>query len=270
MKSLDIDKAKKLFFDSDAKYVSQEQASICYDDFSGNYGILTYEAGGCLIVKGDSVWHIHALCEQSDVLFAINEVKKMIDLQTEKLMVLTLSNVPKELNECRGAYKFIRGYKMNTDTSVRILTVNDSSGIMKCCSPDSEDTLVGQDLANEFLEYHKDMLNDPNTTNLGLFINSNLVGFVQAFKQTEQNLSTINIFVNILHRKKGYTKRLLSAICAISKDEVYCYSCVKTNLASINTAKSCGFEYKGAYLFIDVIWTNATLLRKLLTKVSIT
>ena len=111
-------------------------------------------------------------------------------------------------------------------------------------------TQIGQDIAKEFLTYYTDYMNDTHTVNLGLFIDNSLVGFVQSFEQKNQSISTINIYVARMHREKGYAKRLLSAICATNENMVYCYSCVKNNIASFNTAKSCGFQFKGAYLFI--------------------
>ena len=249
MRKISISEARELFFSSDAKYVSQEQASIYYDNFSGRLDVSTYITCGCLVVKSDSDWHIHALSKESDVVSAINEVKNNMG-QSEKLMVLTWDNIPKELEEYRGAYKFARGYNPYTDDSIRPLTTDDCSEIERCCSPDVDDNQIGKNIAGEFLAYHKDMLSDPYIINLGLFKGNSLIGFVQAFKQKELDLSTINIFVNRAHRKNGYAKRLLSTICATSKDTIYCYSCVKTNTASINTAKACGFQFMGYYLFI--------------------
>lgn len=250
MKQISVNEAREVFFASDVKYVSQEQTSIYYDNFSGELDVFAYTTCSCLVVKTNSDWHIHALCAESDVCSAIKKVKEIMNLDSEKLMVLTWDSVPKELTDNRGAYKFARGYLPYTDQSIRRLTLDDSEQIAACCSPDSEDNMIGKHLANEFLLYYKDFFNDPNIINLGLFENNAMVGFAQAFPQKELRLSTINIFVNRAHRKKGYAKRLLSAICATDEGAVYCYSCVKTNTASVNTAKSCGFEFKGAYLLV--------------------
>lgn len=250
MKQISVNEAREMFFSSDAKYVSQEQSSIYYDNFSGELDISAYTTCGCLVVKTNYDWHIHAIGLESDVLYAIEKVREVMDLHSEKLMILTLGNIPEELADKIGAYKFARGYLPYTDQSVRHLALDDSDQIQKCCSLDPEDNHIGKNIANEFLTYHKEFLNNRDITNLGLFENNALVGFAQAFSEKELGLSTINIFVNRAHRKKGYAKRLLSAICATSEDTMYCYSCVKTNIASVNTAKSCGFEFKGAYLFI--------------------
>ena len=173
-----------------------------------------------------------------------------MDLDTEKLMVLTWNSIPDELTDKRGAFKFVRGYLPYSDQSIRELTIDDYDQVQECCSYDAMDNQTGKNLSNEFLTYYNDFINDVNVINLGLFIDNNLVGFVQSFLQKGLDISTINIYVNRAQREKGYAKRLLSAICATSENMIYCYSCVKTNIASINTAKSCGFQFKGAYLFI--------------------
>lgn len=250
MKQIPINEAKELFFSCNAKYVSQEQSSIYYDNFSGRADIDTYISCDCLIVKCGNDWHIHALSSEADILSAIQKVNVFINPSTDKLMVLTLDIIPDELSDKRGAYKFARRYKPYSDTSVRELTTEDSALIKECCSSDPDDTQIGQTIAKDFLTYYNDFITDPNTTNLGLFEDNCLVGFVQSFEQKETGLATVNIFVKRLYRNKGYAKRLLSAICATSEKTVYCYSCVKRNVASINTAKACGFQFMGAYLFI--------------------
>ncbi len=250
MKKISVKEARDLLFSSDAKYVSQEQSSIYYDNFSGEIAVDAYTTHGCLVTKSGADWHIHAITAESDVTCAIEKVKGMLNLDSEKLMVLTWNRVPEELACNRGAYKFARSFLPYTDQCIRHLTPDDSEQIRNCCSLDSDDDQIAKNMAHEFLSYHNEFLNDPNVTNLGFFENDNLVGFGQAFEQKGLDLSTVNIFVAKPHRKKGYAKRLLSAICATSQNVMYCYSCAKTNIASINTAKSCGFEFKGAYLFI--------------------
>ena len=250
MKRISINEAREIFLSTDAKYISQEQSQIYYDNFSGEIALDTYITSGCLVVKSDFNWHIHAISVDSNISYAIQKTKELMDLDTQKLMVLTWDEIPDELNDKMGAYKFVRGYLPYSDQSVRELTIDDYEQVKKCCSYDAMDNQIGKNLSNEFLTYYNDFINDVNVINLGLFIDNNLVGFVQSFLYKELDLSTVNIYVNRVQRKKGYAKRLLSAICATSENMMYCYSCVKNNSASINTAKSCGFQFKGAYLVI--------------------
>lgn len=250
MNQISLGEAREIFFSSDAKYVSQEQSSIYYDNFSGRAVLDTYMICGCLVVKSDFDWHIHAISAESNVSSAIEEVKEFMDLDTEKLRVLTWDSVPVELTDKKGAYKFARKYLPYKDHAIRPLKMSDYEYVKECCSHDLDDNKIGQNIAGEFLAYYMDFINDINTVNLGMFIDNRLVGFVQSFEQKEYDISTINIYVNRTYRKKGYAKRLLSAICATNEKTTYCYSCAKTNAASVNTAKSCGFLFKGAYLFI--------------------
>lgn len=250
MKRISVSEAREMFYSTDAKYVSQEQSAIYYNNFSGEIDLDTYVTCGCLAVKSNSDWHIHAISAESNISSAIVKIKEFMDLDTEKLMVLTWNSIPDELTDKRGAFKFVRGYLPYSDQSIRELTIDDYDQVQECCSYDAMDNQTGKNLSNEFLTYYNDFINDVNVINLGLFIDNNLVGFVQSFLQKGLDISTINIYVNRAQREKGYAKRLLSAICATSENMIYCYSCVKTNIASINTAKSCGFQFKGAYLFI--------------------
>ena len=250
MNRISLSQAREVFFSSEAQYVSQEQSYIYYDNFSGEIALDIYMTYGCLVVKSGSDWHIHAISAESDLSSAIEEVSKFMASDTENLMVLTWNNIPEKLKDKRGAYKLAREYCPYSDQSVRQLTIDDYECVKECCSYETDDNQIGQNIAREFLEYYNDYINDTNTINLGLFIDNSLVGFVQSFKQKNQGISTINIYVARMHREKGYAKRLLSAICATNENMVYCYSCAKNNIASFNTAKSCGFQFKGAYLFI--------------------
>lgn len=250
MEKIALTEARELFFSSEAQYVSQEQSYIYYDNFSGEVALDIYITYGCLVVKNDSDWHIHAISVESDISSAIKEVSKFMNSDTEHLMVLTWNNIPKELKDKRGAYKLAREYLPYSDQSIRQLTIGDYECVKKCCSYENDDNQIGQNIAKEFLTYYTDYINDTHTVNLGLFIDNSLVGFVQSFEQKNQSISTINIYVSRMQRKKGYAKRLLSAICATKENMIYCYSCAKNNIASFNTAKSCGFQFKGAYLFI--------------------
>ena len=202
MDRISLNEARKLFFSSDAKYVSQEQSYIYYDNFSGGVALDTYMTCGCLAVKSGSDWHIHAISTESDISSAIEEVTGFMDADTEKLMVLTWNSIPEELTDKRGAYKLAREYLPYSDQSIRQLTKNDYEYVRKCCSYDSDDNKIGQNIADEFLTYYDDFMNDTNTINLGLFIDNSLVGFVQSFKQKDCGISTINIYVTRTQRKK--------------------------------------------------------------------
>jgi len=250
MNQISLSQAREVFFSSEAQYVSQEQSFIYYDDFSGKVALDTYMTYGCLVVKNDSCWHIHALSAESDISSAIEEVSKFMASDTKNLRVLTWNIIPETLKDKRGAYKLAREYLPYSDKSIRELTTDDYTLVEKCCSYETDDNQIGQDIAREFLTHYNYHTNDPQTVNLGLFIDNSLVGFVQSFAQKNRGISTINIYVTKAQRKKGYAKRLLSAICATDENMVYCYSCVKSNIASFNTAKSCRFQFKGAYLLI--------------------
>lgn len=249
MKAITLGDARKLFLAHPARFISQEQSEIYYDNFSGYLNVAPYLTCGCLAVKSGSCWHVHALACESDILSAIEQVKKKRKEESEKIMAFTWNNIPEELEECVGSYKFARNFRPYEDDAVRSLTMDDADAIEKCCASDSDDNYIGKGIAADFFQY-RNYLCLPNNITLGLFSDKVLTGIAKATENNELGIATIDIFVNRLYRNKGYAKRLLSAICATSENLTYCYSCVKTNIASISTAKACGFEFKGAYIFV--------------------
>ena len=148
MEKIALSEARELFFSSDAQYVSQEQSDIYYDNFSGEIALDIYLSYGCLVVKNDSDWHIHAISTESDISSAIEEVSEFMDSNTESLMVLTWNNIPEGLKDKRGAYKLAREYLPYSDQSIRRLTINDYEYVKKCCSYDSDDNQIGQNIAS--------------------------------------------------------------------------------------------------------------------------
>jgi GNAT superfamily N-acetyltransferase len=103
-------------------------------------------------------------------------------------------------------------------------------------------------MARETLEWAK----NPDVFSggvFGLFREGLLCGFVDGDLYPEVGITTVDLFVNRQHRGQGYARRLLNAFCS-RPGTVYCYSCVKTNLASYRTALSCGFRKVGEYLLI--------------------
>ena len=164
-------------------------------------------------------------------------------------MVLTLKKTPKELNDYIGSLKYARKWSPNEDADIRELTKADFQAVQICCRVDDQDNRFERQAAADFAECFGSSCENNRYHNLGLFKGTTLVGFVQGVSE-EVNLTTINIFVNRQYRKNGYAKRLLLSLCSVFQDTVYCYSCEKTNIASIATAESCGFIFQGSYLKI--------------------
>ena len=120
-----------------------------------------------------------------------------------------------------------------------------------CCVVDAEESALGKMIAESFMDSFTEHVCDDSVISLLITENGNAAGFVTGDIDREMNIVTVEIFVNRRYRGKGYAKCLLSALCAALPEVVYCYSCKKENVASMNTAKSCGFVCKGAYLLVD-------------------
>ena len=232
MKKITIEEARTLFLSHPARYVSQEQPEIYYDNFSGEIEIVPYLTCGCLAVRSGTCWHIHALSEDADFISAVVTVNQQRENETESIMAFTWGNPPEPLENYVGSYKFARNPIDNyADNEIRPLTAEDAQAIEKCCAYDTEDDYIGKNMASDFIAYSR-YINSPRDTVLGLFEGNDLAGIVQSAKNSELNIAVINIYVNRKYRKKGYAKRLLSAICTTDQNTVYCYARITPTFAS--------------------------------------
>ena len=239
--------ARRIYLASQTRFVCQEVFDLFYDGFSGMVTVEAYLTAGCLSVLFGANWYIHTLNESSDLMTAVAEVLNRIN-SDEHLFVFTLGDAPEKFQDCAGSYKLYREAKPFFDPDIRPLSSGDADQIAACCAPDAEDTSIGQRMAREALEWAK----NPDVFSggvFGLFREGLLCGFVDGDLYPEVGITTVDLFVNRQHRGQGYARRLLNAFCA-RPGTVYCYSCVKTNLASYRTALSCGFRKVGEYLLI--------------------
>ncbi len=247
MKPISQEQAREIFLQSDAKYISQEQSYIFYDLFSGCFELDTYLCDECLVVKKESEWFIHALSEKSDLVSAAGHVQA-VRTDTDRVFAFSYGAPPGELNGRIGSHKFFRKGFSYFDPDIRKLTPADREQVAFCCADDPADNRIGREMASDFLRRFTDSAE--NMLALGLFDGGKLVGYVQGEFYTELEMTTCDLYVNRLYRRKGYAKRLLSAFCATRTEGVFCYSCVASNAASAATAKAVGFRYAGSYLWI--------------------
>ena len=239
--------ARRIYLASDAKLVFQEGYDLFYEDFSEQNSAEPYLAEGCLCVRSDTSWLVHALNASSDPVRAGKEIVQHMKTG-EHLYFCILGDAPEKLRDRAGSYKLAREARTYSDPEIRPLMPEDAPQIAACCAPDPEDTDIGRRIAKEALVWSE----DPPTavgSPLGIFRDGTLCGFVEGRRSPMTGITPINIFVKRAYRGQGYAKRLLNAFCA-RPGTVYCYSCVKSNLASYRTALSCGFRKVGEYLLI--------------------
>lgn len=239
--------ARQLLFQSDAKYISQEHAEIFYDLFSGEFDLETYICHECLIVKNQSDWFIHALSDGADIVAAQSDVQTLKS-QQDSIYAFSYGAPPENLKDKIGSHKFARKWSHYDDPDIRKITLEDREKVELCCAFDPDDNKIGQREAAGFLNLFSNLCTAEGICTLGFFESDKLVGFVYGETNKELGITAISIYVNRAYRRKGYAKRLLSALCSTQQEVVYCYSCVRTNEASAATAKSCGFRYMGSYL----------------------
>ena len=250
MKPITQETARKLLLQSDAKYISQEHPVIFYDLFSGVLELETYTCADCLIVKNDLNWFVHALSDKSDIVIAKNNIQ-MLKSEKDSIFAFSYGAPPQDLNDKIGSHKFARQGFSYKDPDIRKITSEDKEKVEICCAIDKDDSETGQNMASDFLRSFSDFCIAEDIYTLGLFKSDKLIGFVQGETHKELGITVVNIYVNRAYRRKGYAKRLLSAICSMQQETVYCYSCVCTNEASAATARACGFHYMGSYLKLD-------------------
>ncbi len=251
-KPITIKEARDLFLTHPARFVAQEITDLSYDNFSGELDdVYPYLSCGCLIVKCKSDWHIHALSDDADIISAVDVIKNHLGKGSRRIFAFPMEKIPPELEDKQRSYRFSRPYAPYEDDKIRPITKSDLPAVEECCAPDPEDNPFGADLAETFISRVRDYPEEADCTTLGLFEGGSLVGLAASEHLAELGISCIDVFVKRTCRRKGYAKRLLSAICAASRDTEYCYSCVGTNTASANTAKASGFVLRGAYMLIE-------------------
>ena len=250
MKIITQEAARKLLLQSDAKYISQEQPIFFYDLFSGALELETYACAECLIVKNDFNWFIHALSDNADIVAAQNNIQ-MLKSEKDSIFAFSYGVPSQELNGKICSHKFARKGFLYEDPDIRKITLADQEKVEICCAADPDDSEIGQCTAADFIRSFSYFCTAEDVCTLGLFEADKLVGFVHGEINKELEIITVNIYVNRAYRRKGYAKRLLSALCSTQQEIMYCYSCVCTNEASAATAKACGFNYMGSYLKLD-------------------
>ena len=261
----------KIFSNSQGKWIYcgifNTEAMAIFDTYS------TYKSHGCVIIKDDNRsiidiirkelpdlrkridYDIHQISNDADVCAVwhyILENEKLDDDVQRRIIIYACVPLPDELEKFGAWLKFTRKGNKFEDSDIRQMTENDAEIINELCGDSlNNDTDFGQREAGNFHSWFENP--DSKRVDLfGIFNGNNLAGLVSVLKFEEVSFAQIrDLFVSKENRRLGFGRRLVKFGLGLYPDYEYFYQAARGNNASIELAKSLGFELAGAQIWID-------------------
>ena len=229
---------------------------------------ICYKSNGCVIIKYISYLYKengeYLISEKArHITFNIHQISKNADicavwkyiLENEKtggvkrtIMLHAYAPLPEEIDIFMGFRKFTRKGEKYEDNDIKNMTLGDKEIIRGLCEESCEnDTHFGKSEAQTFYSWF-----EYTTKNklLGIFYNGKLAGLVSVKRYEKIEMALVSdLFIHKDYRRFGLGGRLVKAALGLYPDVEYCYQAAKLNTASIELAKSLGFELAGAELY---------------------
>lgn len=244
-----------------------------YSNFYTNYALADekfYCDRGCVINPGE--WdadgrhfinvYIHQTSPEADTdgvgaywLAWANEKAKRYDnpVVWVYLYIVTNGELPPEKDKYYGFRNYVRrGFRVEPDPRVRVLTENDAALVHKVCSTHIEgDTEFGRRLAESMDAFRIDDGNS-RIQMLGIFEGAELVGIATRSYEAELDIAWLrDIYIVPDKRRMGFARALvLTALCD-RPDAKWHYQVAKGNEPSAALVRSLGFTLEGAGLLIS-------------------
>lgn len=233
----------------DAEFFSADGCAIVYSayEYEGKFYITCY---------------IHEVSDDCDFASACRKCKEMTDADctahenhTCDIVLIHHGELSDRLNEFKGFRKFVRiGEAFEPDPHVVPLTRENSDEIKAICDPAvlGSDTWFGKTEADSFYNWNFDWGDSQGIRFLGYRDDSGaLLGIATWSFEDELNLGWLHdIFVTPAGRGKGFGKALVRTAVGKLPGKIWNYQAARDNAASIALAKSCGFLFHGANLFV--------------------
>lgn len=233
----------------DAEFFSADGCAIAYSayEYEGKFHITCY---------------IHEVSDDCDFAEACRKCKKMTDTDcaahenhTCDICLIHHGELSEELNKFLGFRKFVRmGEAFAPDPHVVPLTRENSDEIKKICDPAvlESDTWFGKTEADSFFHWNFDWGDSQGIRFLGYRDESgHLLGIATWSSEDELNIAWLHdIFVSPEGRGRGIGKSLVRTAISHVPDRLWNYQAARDNAPSIALAKSCGFTFSGANLFV--------------------
>lgn len=237
--------------DSPAKYYLTDGCAVLYDlteSFRDPEKLL--------------IWcRIHEVSGDCDFAEACRTFKEISDADIGKypkhsrdIQLFHHGALSDKLNEFYGFRKFTRmGEAFGPDPHIRELTRDDLDEIRAMCDPAvlENDTWFGKCEAETFFDWDFDFYEKRGFRLLGYHENGNLLGIASWSAEDELNLGFLaDLFVSPDGRGHGIGKSLVRTAISRLPDRVWVYQAARDNAPSVGLAKSLGFTFEGAALFV--------------------
>ena len=229
-----------------------------------------YRTNGCAVVysayeyngKYHITCNIHEVSDDCDFAEACRKCKEMSDADcaahenhTCDILLLHCGELSEELNKFQGFRKFVRmGEAFVHDPHVAPLTRENADEIKEICDPAvlETDTWYGKMEADSFYNWNFDWGDSEGIRFLGYRDDSgNLLGIASWSEEPDRNLGWLHdIFVTSAGRGRGIGKALVRTAVGKAPSRLWLYQAARDNVPSISLAKSCGFTFEGANLYV--------------------
>ena len=229
-----------------------------------------FSAEGCVIVysayeyegKYPANCYIHEVSDGCDFAGACRKCKTYADEDCAKhenasltIVLVHQGELSDRLNEFQGFRKFARmGEAFEPDPHVCELTRDNADEIKAMCDPAvlENDTRFGKMEADSFFNWNFDWGDSEGIRFLGYRDEAGkLLGIATWSAEAELNIGWLHdIFVSPEGRGRGIGKALVRTAVGKLPDRLWNYQAARDNVPSIRTAKSCGFTFEGAALFV--------------------
>ena len=229
-----------------------------------------FSADGCVIVysayefeeKYPADCYIHEVCDNCDFASACRKCKDYADADCAKHENATLTialihhgELSDELDKFHGFRKFVRmGEAFEPDPHVCELTRENADEIKAVCDPAvlENDTWFGKREAESFFGWNFDWGDSEGIRFLGYRDDAGkLLGIATWSAEDELNIAWLHdIFVSPEGRGRGIGKALVRTAISHVPDRLWNYQAARDNAPSIALAKSCGFAFDGANLYV--------------------
>ncbi len=231
-----------------------------------------YSSGGCAVVysayeyddKFYMYCYVHEVSDNCDFAEACRKIKERSDADaavhenfTRSIVLIHHGELSDKLNEFHGFRKFVRtctGETFEADPHVIELTREHFDEIKAMCDPAvlENDTWFGKREADSFFGWDFDWCESEGIRLLGYRDDTGrLLGMASWSAEDELNIAWLHdIFVSPEGRGRGIGKALVRTAIGNVPDRLWNYQAARDNAPSIALAKSCGFTFHGANLFV--------------------
>lgn len=209
--------------------------------------------------SGDEVTVFCAICqveEKSGYFDLVESIRQkiqarrlVVNIQTADIFVNIKDDSLLNNSIETAAFSYVPNHIDFNHENIRPLSNSDECKINQLILSAQDDTAAARGVANSF-QYHDW---NGNEILLGYFQDESLVGIVSYNYSEAADMALLsNIYINTSFRRKRIARNLILSAMAKYPEKQWCYRTAYRNFASINLAKSCGFQKVGSVLYFSI------------------